>query len=167
MKPFEHLNRLGLDMTSYTEKHNRVIFTNGCFDLLHLGHMRFLQACKDIGGYLVVGINSDSSVKRLKGEHRPIMSELERKYMLLSLGCVDEVIVFIEDTPVVVINELKPEIYVKSDEYQNVDLPEFRAVKQYGGQIAIVEPSPLLRDIHTSSIIERIFDKEMERRCSK
>jgi rfaE bifunctional protein nucleotidyltransferase chain/domain len=141
-----------------------VIFTNGCFDLLHLGHIKFLQACKALGGHVIVGINSDSSVKRLKGEHRPINGELERKHMLLALDCVDEVIVFVEDNPLEIIQFMQPEIYVKSDEYLNVDLPEFKAVNKYGGQIAIITPDPQLAKIKTSNKIDLIFEREMKRR---
>lgn len=144
-----------------------IIFTNGVFDLLHLGHVKFLQACKAIGGKLVVGINSDTSVKRIKGEHRPIIPEMERKHMLLALDCVDEVIVFVEDNPLELIRLLQPEIYVKSNEYQNVDLPEFRAVKQYGGRIAIVTPDEYMGKIHTTNIIDKIYKAETERRLNK
>lgn len=141
-----------------------IIFTNGCFDMLHLGHIKFLQACKALGGHLVVGINSDTSVSRLKGEHRPIIPELERKHSLLALDCVDEVIIFVEDNPLEIIQLMQPDIYVKSNEYQNVDLPEFRAVQQYGGRIAIVTPDPYMEKISTTSIIDRVFDREMKRR---
>lgn len=148
-------------------KQEPIIFTNGVFDLLHLGHVKFLQACKALGGHLVVGINSDTSVKRLKGEHRPIIPELERKHMLLALDCVDEVIVFVEDNPLEIIQLMQPDIYVKSNEYQNVDLPEFRAVQQYGGRIAIVTPDEYMSKIHTTNIIDKIYKVETERRLNK
>lgn len=149
------------------EEENRIIFTNGCFDLLHMGHIKFLEACKAIGGHLVVGLNSDTSVKRLKGEHRPIIPELERKYALLALECVDEVVIFVEDRPLELINLMQPDIYVKSDEYMNAKLPEFEAVREYGGRVAIVQPDPYLREIHTSAIVDRIFDSEMKRRLEQ
>lgn len=143
---------------------DRIIFTNGVWDLLHIGHIKFLQACKGLGGRVIVGINSDSSVKRLKGEHRPINNEFERKHMLLALDCVDEVVVFVEDNPLEIIQMLQPEVYVKSDEYLDVDLPEFRAVKDYGGQVAIVTPDDKLREVKTSNKIDTIFKRELERR---
>jgi D-beta-D-heptose 7-phosphate kinase / D-beta-D-heptose 1-phosphate adenosyltransferase len=151
-------------MIEFNHDNERVIFTNGVFDLLHIGHIKFLQACKALGGRVVVGINSDSSVKRLKGEYRPINSELHRKHMLLALDCVDEVIVFVEDNPLEIIQLLQPEIYVKSDEYLNVKLPEFKAVESYGGYVAIVTPDPELRKVKTSNTIDKIVKAEMERR---
>lgn len=141
---------------------NRIIFTNGCFDLLHIGHIKFLQACKAIGGHVIVGLNSDSSVKRLKGQHRPYTPELHRKHMLLALDCVDEVHIFVEDSPVEMIELLRPEIYVKSDEYMNVQLPEFQAVQSYGGRIAIITPDPELKQVKTSNIVNKIFDNELK-----
>lgn len=148
---------------NFTEE-QPLIFTNGVFDMLHLGHIKFLQACKALGGHVVVGINSDSSVKRLKGEHRPINSELERKHSLLALDCVDEVVVFVEDNPLEIIQLMRPEIYVKSNEYQNVDLPEFQAVQHYGGRIAIITPDKEMAKIKTSNKIDLIFEREMKRR---
>lgn len=142
----------------------RIIFTNGCFDLLHYGHVRFLQACKDLGGYLVVGLNSDSSVKRLKGEHRPIIPEYARKEMLMALECVDEVIVFVEDRPTELLEKLQPDIYVKSDEYENVDLPEFKIVESYGGVNVIMKPSKYMKKFKTSKIIDKIYREEFKRR---
>jgi rfaE bifunctional protein nucleotidyltransferase chain/domain len=152
---FEQLN---------TGQDEPIIFTNGVFDLLHIGHIKFLQACKALGGHVVVGLNSDSSVKRLKGEHRPINNEFERKHMLLALDCVDEVVTFIEDNPLEIITLMQPDIYVKSSEYQNADLPEFRAVKEYGGRIAIVTPDKDLEKVKTSNKIDTIFKRELERR---
>lgn len=147
-----------------SEDDEQVIFTNGVFDLLHYGHIRFLQHCKAIGGHLVVGLNSDSSVKRLKGEHRPIIPEMERKHALLALDCVDEVVVFVEDNPLEILLLLQPDIYVKSSEYQHKNLPEFKAVKEYGGKIAIVTPDDYMEKVHTSTIIEKIFNSELKRR---
>lgn len=148
------------------EDEERVIFANGCFDLLHYGHIRFLQSCKALGGHLMVGINSDSSIKRLKGEHRPIIPEMERKHMLLALDCVDSVVVFVEDNPVEVLSLLQPDIYVQSSEYQDKNLPEFRVVKEYGGKIAIVTPDDYMKKVHTSMIIDKIFHSELKRRTT-
>lgn len=148
------------------EEGTPIIFTNGVFDLLHFGHIKFLQACKALGGHVVVGINSDSSVKRLKGEHRPIIPEVERKHALMALDCVDEVVVFVEDSPLEIIYLLQPDIYVKSSEYQFQDLPEFEAVKSYEGSIAIVTPDEYMEKIHTSAIIDRIFNAELKRRTT-
>lgn len=141
-----------------------IIFTNGCFDLLHMGHIHFLQACKELGGHVMVGLNSDSSVRRLKGEGRPFIGENERKQMLLALDCVDEVILFGEDNPLEILEGLEPEIYAKSDEYLNTPLPEFAAVKKYGGQIAIVTPDPKMRGIKTTALVDKIYRSEFNRR---
>lgn len=145
----------------------QLIFTNGVFDILHIGHIKFLQACKALGGHVLVGINTDSSVKRLKGENRPYINELHRKHMLLALDCVDEVVLFAEDNPVELIKLMEPEIYVKSDEYLNVDLPEFRVVGSYGGRIAIVTPDPEMAKVKTSNIVNKIFETELKARFSK
>lgn len=93
------------------------VFTNGCFDLLHVGHLRYLADARALGDRLVVGLNSDSSVKRLKGEERPIVPEEERREMLLGLKPVDEVIIFEEDTPLRLIQEVKPDVLVKGGDW--------------------------------------------------
>ena len=146
---------------------DRLLFTNGCFDLLHIGHIRFLQACKELGGYLVVGINSDSSVSRLKGSHRPIIPEWHRKEMLLALDCVDEVMVFVEDTPLELMRDIEPNVFIKSTEYQYVALPEFAYMHDTGGQIVLIQPHPDLAEVKTSKIVDKIFTKEYERRLGK
>ena len=96
----------------------KTIFTNGCFDILHRMHVELLQFCKSRGDKVIVGLNSDSSVKRLKGEQRPIFSQEDRKFMLESLDCVDEVIIFEEDTPFELIRKIKPDYIVKGGDYK-------------------------------------------------
>jgi len=96
----------------------KTIFTNGCFDILHRMHVELLQFCKSRGDKVIVGLNSDSSVKRLKGEQRPIFSQEDRKFMLESLNCVDEVIIFEEDTPFELIKKIKPDYIVKGGDYK-------------------------------------------------
>ena len=95
-----------------------VVFTNGCFDILHRGHLELLKYCKGIGNTVIVGLNSDKSVKRLKGDKRPINNQLDRKYFLESLKFVDKVIVFDEDTPYNLIKSLKPDLIVKGGDYK-------------------------------------------------
>jgi D-beta-D-heptose 7-phosphate kinase/D-beta-D-heptose 1-phosphate adenosyltransferase len=106
------------------------IFTNGCFDLLHIGHIELLKYSKSLGDYLVVGINSDNSVKKLKGSSRPINNELTRKIILESIKYVDEVIVFDEDTPIEIIKKIQPNIIVKGGDYkkENVVGYEFETI---------------------------------------
>ncbi len=96
---------------------NKIIFTNGCFDILHRGHISLLKYCKGLGCQVIVGLNSDSSVKRLKGNGRPINSEKDRKFLLESIRYVDKVIIFDEETPYNLIREVKPDIIVKGGDY--------------------------------------------------
>lgn len=96
----------------------KIVFTNGCFDILHRGHVEYLQKAKELGDLLVLGLNSDSSVKRLKGESRPINNERDRAIILSALECVDYIIIFNEDTPFELIKNLKPDILVKGGDYK-------------------------------------------------
>lgn len=96
----------------------KIVFTNGCFDILHRGHVEYLQKAKGLGDLLVLGLNSDSSVKRLKGESRPINNEKDRAIILSALECVDYIIIFYEDTPLELIKNLKPDILVKGGDYK-------------------------------------------------
>lgn len=104
-------------MEDIEKRINKIVFTNGCFDILHRGHVEYLQKSKALGDLLVVGINSDASVKRLKGNSRPINNEQDREFMLKSLECVDEVLVFNEDTPLNIIESLRPNIITKGGDY--------------------------------------------------
>ena len=96
----------------------RMVFTNGCFDILHRGHATYLQAAKALGDKLIVGVNADASVRRLKGEHRPINHENDRAYLLASLAAVDYVVIFTEDTPYELLSQLRPDVLVKGGDYQ-------------------------------------------------
>lgn len=96
----------------------KIVFTNGCFDILHRGHVEYLQKAKELGDLLVLGLNSDSSVKRLKGKERPINNEIDRAIILSALECVDYIIIFNEDTPLELIKNLKPDILVKGGDYK-------------------------------------------------
>ncbi len=96
----------------------KIVFTNGCFDILHRGHVEYLQKAKELGDLLVLGLNSDSSVKRLKGNERPINNEIDRAIILSALECVDYIIIFNEDTPLELIKNLKPDILVKGGDYK-------------------------------------------------
>lgn len=131
----------------------KVVFTNGCFDILHVGHVRYLKQAKALGGKLVVGLNSDESVKRLKGEKRPLVSELERKEVLEALDCVDEVLIFSEDTPLELIKRLKPDILVKGGDYELKDIVGAKEVLSWGGE---VKPLSFYEGFSSSNIIEKI-----------
>lgn len=113
----------------------KIVFTNGCFDLIHSGHIRLLQFAASCGDILIVGINSDSSVKRLKGDKRPIVPENERAEVLAALSCVDFVVIFHEDTPCSLIELLKPDIHVKGGDYDMDKIPEAAVVRSYGGKM--------------------------------
>lgn len=114
-----------------------VVTTNGCFDVLHLGHLRYLQAARQQGDILVVAINSDSSVRELKGENRPLVPEEERAEMLAGLECVDYVVIFPELTPVELLSELKPNIHVKGGDYKLEQLIERDVVENNGGKVIV------------------------------
>ncbi|HUO60961.1 MAG TPA: adenylyltransferase/cytidyltransferase family protein [Candidatus Acidoferrales bacterium] len=116
----------------------QVVLTNGCFDLLHVGHIRYLEAAKQLGGKLIVGINSDSSVRRIKGEGRPAMPENERAEIIASLGCVDGVVIFDEPDVRALIADLRPNIQAKGTDYTAESVPERDAMAAIGGWVAIV-----------------------------
>jgi rfaE bifunctional protein nucleotidyltransferase chain/domain len=133
-----------------------VVWTNGCFDLLHIGHVRNLQAAKNLGNLLIVGVNSDDSVRRLKGEGRPAVTVSERMEVLASLACVDHVISFDDDTPLEAVKRLQPDIHCKGADYappNGKPIPEAEVVAAYGGRIEFL---PLVPGISTSDLIGRI-----------
>lgn len=116
-------------------KNKKVVFTNGCFDLLHVGHIRYLQEARRQGDILVVGVNSDASVKRLKGETRPIQNESDRMEILAALECVDFVTRFSEDTPEKLIHEIKPDVLVKGGDWPVDKIVGASFVQSYGGEV--------------------------------
>ena len=113
----------------------KTVFTNGCFDILHVGHVRYLKEARALGDALVVGLNSDKSVKSLKGEDRPLVSQEERKELLEALSCVSKVFLFDEDTPLNLILKLKPMILVKGGDYQVSDIIGAKEVLSWGGDV--------------------------------
>ncbi len=115
-----------------------IVSTNGCFDILHVGHVRYLQESKKQGDILVVYLNSDASVKRLKGETRPLNSEDDRAEVLAALGCVDYVVIFEEDTPCNLIEIVKPDIHTKGGDYNPENLPETKVIQENGGQLVFI-----------------------------
>ena len=136
-----------------TIRPRRIALTNGCFDLLHLGHIRSLEHAASLGDVLIVGINSDDSVKALKGADRPLLAANERAEMIAALRCVDLVTIFSELTAEALVRAVKPDVYVKGADYGEASLPEAAIVRGYGGQIELV---PLVPGLSTSSIIERM-----------
>jgi rfaE bifunctional protein nucleotidyltransferase chain/domain len=137
----------------HTRAGRRIVLTNGCFDILHSGHIGYLNAAKTLGDVLVVGVNSDASVRRLKGPERPINPLEERAAVLAGLSAVDHVVAFDEDTAVALCAAVRPDVFVKGGDYTRERLPEAAVVATQGGQVRIL---PYLRDRSTSSIIERV-----------
>ncbi len=117
---------------------NKIVATGGCFDILHAGHVEYLEKAKTFGDILILFMNSDSSVKRLKGDKRPIVSENERAIVVSGLESIDYVCIFDEDTPVKVIRRIKPDIWAKGADYEGRDLPEAKIIDDYGGRIEYI-----------------------------
>lgn len=140
-------------ITQLREAGGRVVFTNGCFDLLHPGHISYLRTARSLGDALVVGLNSDTSVRKLKGPSRPVVPEVDRAILLEALESVDAVVIFSEATPVRLIRELKPGVYVKGGDYRIEDLPEAEVAAEIGAEIEIL---PFETGYSTSALIERI-----------
>ena len=130
-----------------------IVMTNGCFDILHVGHVDYLSKARRLGDVLVVGLNSDSSVKRIKGKGRPINKDPDRAKVLSSLYCVDYVTSFSEPTPENLIKILKPDILVKGGDWQMKDIVGASFVKSYGGKVATV---PFVKGFSTTSLIEKV-----------
>jgi len=132
----------------------RIVFTNGCFDLLHVGHVKYLQKAKSFGDVLVLGLNSDASVRRLKGEKRPLIGEAERAHILAALDCIDYVVIFDEDTPLRLIETLKPAVLVKGGDYTPEGVVGKDLVESYGGRIELVT---FVDGRSTTNIIDKIL----------
>jgi rfaE bifunctional protein nucleotidyltransferase chain/domain len=119
-----------------------IVFTNGCFDILHAGHVRYLQAARQLGDCLVVGLNSDASVRRLKGPERPVNPAADRAEVISGLTAVDYVVIFGEATAEALVEEIRPDIYVKGGDYTAQQLPEAKLVAAYGGKTVIIPEVP-------------------------
>lgn len=153
--PIYSLTKLQEILVEQAEQWRPIAFTNGCFDLLHVGHVRYLQAAKKLGKCLIVGINSDRSVQQLKGIHRPIIPEAQRAEIVAALASVDGVVIFAETTASNLIQALQPEIYVKGGDYQIYNLPEAPLVLSYGGRIELIQVEI---STSTSKIVKKIMD---------
>ena len=131
----------------------RIVFTNGCFDILHVGHVRYLGAARALGDCLVVGLNSDASVRRLKGLERPVNEEADRAEVLDALRAVDYVTIFDEPTAAELIEIIRPDVYVKGGDYTIATLPEAEIVRGYGGRVEFVD---LVPERSTTRVIEKL-----------
>ncbi|HEV7374582.1 MAG TPA: D-glycero-beta-D-manno-heptose 1-phosphate adenylyltransferase [Pyrinomonadaceae bacterium] len=147
------IDELRVERASLRGLGKRLVFTNGCFDILHVGHIRYLQSARELGDALVVAINSDRSVRELKGAGRPIMNEQERAEMLAALCAVDYVTVFDDISPRTLIAEVLPDILVKGGDYQPEEIHGREEVEAAGGRVMAL---PFVEGASTSSIIERI-----------
>jgi D-beta-D-heptose 7-phosphate kinase/D-beta-D-heptose 1-phosphate adenosyltransferase len=131
----------------------RIVFTNGCFDILHIGHTRYLYKARELGNFLIVAVNSDRSVRSIKGAERPVISENERAEMLAALGCVDMTVIFDEDTPYEVIKILVPDVLVKGGDWKEEDIIGSDIVKKAGGEVKGIT---FVDGSSTTNIINRI-----------
>jgi rfaE bifunctional protein nucleotidyltransferase chain/domain len=141
----------------------KIVFANGAFDLLHVGHVRYLEAARREGDWLAVGVNSDRSVENGKGKGRPILPEAERAEIISALSCVDAVVVFDEDSPAGLLSELKPDVHAKGTDYEAETVPERGVVAAYGGRTVIVGDP---KDHATTDLIEKIRKSEIGNRKS-
>ncbi|MGE5655529.1 MAG: D-glycero-beta-D-manno-heptose 1-phosphate adenylyltransferase [Actinomycetota bacterium] len=137
----------------HRQQGRRIVFTNGCFDILHSGHIAYLNRAKALGDLLIIGVNSDRSIRRLKGPTRPINHLSDRIQVLTALSCVDQIIAFDEDTPCNLIRAIRPDVFVKGGDYRREQLPEAPLVEELGGVVQIL---PYLKNRSTTRIIERI-----------
>lgn len=147
---------LGRLVKELKDRRKRIVFTNGCFDLLHVGHVKYLQAARSFGDILILGLNSDASIRRLKGEKRPLIGEIERAHLLAALDCVDYVVIFDEDTPLKLIEAIRPDVLVKGGDYTREGVVGHEVVESYGGRVELVE---FVDGRSTSGIIEKILDR--------
>ncbi len=145
--------QLALRVAYYRRAGRKIVFTNGCFDILHSGHTAYLNRAKALGDILIVGLNSDSSVRKLKGPGRPINSLDDRAQVLEALSCVDHIVSFDSDTPHELIRMIRPDVFVKGGDYTRETLPEAELVEQQGGRVEIL---PYLAEYSTTGVIEKI-----------
>jgi rfaE bifunctional protein nucleotidyltransferase chain/domain len=146
-------NELTSVLTDLKGQGKRIVSTNGCFDILHVGHVRFLKAARALGDVLVVGLNTDASVRKLKGKARPVTGEDDRAEILASLSCVDYVCLFPEDTPVELLKVVKPDVHAKGADYKPLELAETPIVESFGGSVRIID---LVPGKSTTAILQRM-----------
>ncbi|MDI9355744.1 MAG: D-glycero-beta-D-manno-heptose 1-phosphate adenylyltransferase [Chitinophagaceae bacterium] len=136
---------------------NKIVFTNGCFDIIHKGHIDYLEEAKNLGDKLIVGINSDASIRKLKGKNRPIIDEASRLRVLAAIECIDMVILFEEETPLLVIKAIHPDILVKGADYMQKEVIGADLVLQNGGKVQLIQ---ITEGYSTSRIVEKIKESE-------
>lgn len=163
MNKIKDLEQLKKEIEDFkiSNPNKKIVWTKGCFDILHVGHIRYLQKAKDCGDLLIVGINSDSSIKEIKGPTRPIVPEDERAELIGALGCVDQIIIFSETHPTKYLQELKPDVYAKGGDYNlnTINQDERKIVEDYGGEIVIL---PAETNNSTTNIISKIKNESRD-----
>ena len=147
------VNALIKDLKPLRLKDKKIVFTNGCFDILHVGHVRYLDKAKRLGDILVVGLNSDCSVREIKGSGRPLNKELDRATVLSALSAVDYVVIFSESTPEKIIKKLMPDILVKGGDWKIKDIVGGEFVKSCGGRVVSI---PFVKGYSTTALIKKI-----------
>ncbi|MDR0789763.1 MAG: D-glycero-beta-D-manno-heptose 1-phosphate adenylyltransferase [Bacteroidales bacterium] len=148
------LNELQILLKTWKSAADKIIFTNGCFDIVHCGHIDYLSRAKALGNRLIIGVNSDNSVRKLKGDARPLQAERGRLMLLAAFEFVDAVILFDEPTPYNLIAAIKPDVLVKGSDYSEKEIVGYDIVQSYGGKVATI---PYLEGFSTSKIIEKIL----------
>ncbi len=138
----------------------KIILANGCFDLFHVGHVRYLEGAKQLGGFLVVGINSDRQVRGLKGDGRPYMPDYERAEIVAAFRCVDAVTIFDEPTVEGLIKDIRPDFHAKGTDYTTETVPERDSVREYGGKVAIVGDP---KDHSSTGLIKKVEELRSRR----
>ncbi|MCM8777306.1 MAG: D-glycero-beta-D-manno-heptose 1-phosphate adenylyltransferase [Candidatus Omnitrophica bacterium] len=150
IKSFREIEKISRQLK---KKGRKIVFTNGCFDILHKGHIRLLKKAKSLGDVLIVGLNTDSSVRRLKGKDRPFLKEDDRAEILSALEMVDYVVLFPQDTPYKLIKIIKPDVLVKGGDYKKEGVVGRDIVEDYGGRVYIF---PVIKGISTTKIVEKV-----------
>ena len=140
----------------WREAGKSIVFTNGCFDIIHRGHIEYLQKAKALGDKLVLGLNSDKSIKKIKGSNRPIQFQADRAAVLDAIEVIDVVVIFNEETPLELINELKPDILVKGGDYEEDSVVGANEIKMWDGSVVII---PYIESQSTTGIIDRVITK--------
>lgn len=151
----------GIDLTRllsfYRFRNQKVVFTNGCFDIIHLGHVKYLSQAADLGNILIIGLNSDSSVNKIKGHDRPVLDQKSRALTLAAFSFVNNIVLFDEETPYKLIKQISPDILVKGGDYKPEEIVGYDIVKDNGGEVKILD---FIKGYSTSGIVERITSNQ-------
>lgn len=136
------------------KQNKKIVFTNGCFDILHRGHIEYLAQASDLADIMIIGLNTDKSVSRLKGEDRPLQDELSRGTLMAALQFVDYVVLFDEETPLNLIESIKPDVLVKGSDYKIEDIVGYKVLQEYGGEIRTID---FVEGYSTTKIVDKIL----------